>query len=272
MTSTPTLLCVHAHPDDEALFTSGSTAHYAEAGYRVVLVTCTNGQFGIDDHGRAGADEGHNPLITRATRAAELQVAGALAGFDRQITLGFSDSGMRGWPQNDLTDAFINCNVEATAQVIADLIDEENASVVLTYDEQGYYGHPDHVMANVVTRAAVAKSRSAQRLFYPVTPRSVLEEFLPQARAAELSLPAWVEDAVADITDESVAVTMDVSRFSALKQEAIALHASQIDNADLVTMAPHLFALLFGTEYYQLAWRRDSANLTAANDLFEGLS
>jgi LmbE family N-acetylglucosaminyl deacetylase len=271
MTSRPTLLCVHAHPDDEALFTAGITSYYAEQGYRVVLVTCTNGQFGIDDQGRGGADVGHNPLITRATRAQELVYAAALVGFERCLTLGFSDSGMRGWPQNDLPDAFINCDVEATAQLLADVIDELDAAVVVTYDENGYYGHPDHVMANVVTRRAVQKSARAQRLFYPVTPRSVLQEFLPRARAAQLRLPAWVIDAVPDIADEDVHVTMDVSRFSARKQEAIALHASQIDNADLVTMDPELFALLFGTEYYQFAWRRDDQLVACSENLFGGM-
>jgi len=68
MTS-PTLLCVHAHPDDESLFTAGITSHYAERGVRNVLVTCTMGQLGIDDHGRAGADPGHDAAVTRATRA-----------------------------------------------------------------------------------------------------------------------------------------------------------------------------------------------------------
>ena len=113
MTNRPTLLCVHAHPDDESLFTGGITSHYAQLGYRNVLVTCTNGQFGIDDHNRGGAEPGHNALVTRATRAMELQYAGALVGFERQVTLGFSDSGMNGWPQNDLEDAFVNSDVDA---------------------------------------------------------------------------------------------------------------------------------------------------------------
>jgi LmbE family N-acetylglucosaminyl deacetylase len=270
MTNRPTLLCVHAHPDDESLFTGGITSHYAQLGYRNVLVTCTNGQFGIDDHNRGGAEPGHNALVTRATRAMELQYAGALVGFERQVTLGFSDSGMNGWPQNDLEDAFVNGDVDATARVIADLIDEEGASVVVTYDENGYYGHPDHVMANTVTRRAVAMSTSAQRLFYPVTPHGVMSEFLRQARAAGTFLPAWIEHAVADIADDAVDVVMAVSSYSARKQQAIALHASQTDNRDLVTMDPTMFELLFGTEYYQLAWRRDQAALFGG-DLFEGL-
>jgi len=266
-----TLLCVHAHPDDESLFTAGITSHYAEQGVRVVLVTCTLGQLGIDDAGRAGADEGHDALSTRATRAGELQRAATLVGVARQITLGFHDSGMTGWATNADPDAFMNADVESTARVIADIIDQEHATVVVTYDENGFYGHPDHVMANVVTRRAVELSTSAQRLFYPVVPRGVLHSFIERARSQGVYLPAWVQDAVADIADETVASVMDVSRFSSRKQRAIATHASQTDNADLVTMDPQLFALIFGTEYYQLGWRRDNSSLACGEDLFGGL-
>ena len=155
MTVAPTLVCVHAHPDDEALFTAGVTAHYADLGYRVVLITCTNGQLGLDDHGRPGSDPLHDIEVTRATRAGELQRAAVVAGFSRVVTLGYDDSGMKGWAQNDSSEAFVNADASAVARTIAAVLDEENASVVVTYDENGFYGHPDHVMANVVTRAAL---------------------------------------------------------------------------------------------------------------------
>jgi LmbE family N-acetylglucosaminyl deacetylase len=109
-------------------------------------------------------------------------------------------------------------------------------------------------------------------LFYPVVPRSVLSSFVARAREQHVFLPAWVENAVADISDDSVASVMDVSRFAGLKQRAIATHVSQSDNADLVSMDAELFALLFGTEYYQLGWRRDNTSLACAEDLFGGLS
>jgi LmbE family N-acetylglucosaminyl deacetylase len=198
--------------------------------------------------------------------------AGELVGFDRQLTLGFKDSGMKGWLANEDSDAFMNADIELTARIVADVIDQENASVVVTYDENGFYGHPDHVMANTVTRRAVHLSRCAQRLFYPVVPRSVLGSFVTRAREQRIFLPAWVQNAVADIPDDSVATVMDVSRFAGLKQRAIATHASQSDNADLVSMDSELFALLFGTEYYQLGWRRDNSSLACAEDLFGGLS
>ncbi len=265
-----TIVCVHAHPDDEALFTAGASSYYASLGHRMVLVTCTYGQLGIDGAGRAGNVEGHDDLETRANRAAELQRAGDLCGYDRQVSLGYRDSGMAGWSSHSHPDAFVNVDVEAAARQVAALIDAEGAEVVITYDSRGFYGHPDHVSAHRVTRRAVELSTSARRLFYPVIPRSVLSDFIQRASEAGLSMPAWVTDASLDTEDDQVAVRLDVRDRAALKQRAIALHATQSDNADLVTMSPDLFELLFGTEYYELGWSRELEN--PLDDLLGGLS
>ena len=271
MTDTPTLVCVHAHPDDEALFTGGATSHYAQRGYAVVLVTCTNGQYGIDPRGRAGDDPRHDAAATRATRASELQVAAHLVGCARLVNLGFDDSGMTGWAQNDAPNAFAHCDVEATARVLASLFDAVGATVVLTYDENGFYGHPDHVMANRVTRRAVELASSPERLYYPIVPQSVLADFVPDAKALEVFLPAWVLDAGIGVADELVATTLDVRDVVERKQAAIAAHASQIDNADLVSMDRALFLALFGTEYYQRAWSKAPVE-GDATDLFGGIA
>ncbi len=270
MNSLPTLLCVHAHPDDEALFTAGISAFYAARGYNVVLVTCTDGRLGFDAEGRPGNDPKHDSDATAITRAGELQRAARLAGFTRSITLGYGDSGMTGWPQNHAPGAFVNADVEHAATTLAAIIDETNSSVVVTYDENGFYGHPDHVQANVVTRRALELSSAAQRLYYPVVPRGVLDEFRSGAQKQGVTLPAWILDAVPDIADESVSAVMDVTAYARQKQLAITAHASQIDNLDLVTMDHQLFTLLFGTEYYQRAWSRHDAH-GDETDLFGGL-
>ena len=271
MTNTPTLVCVHAHPDDEALFTGGATSHYAALGFHVVLVTCTNGQYGIDPAGLAGDDSAHDTPATRATRAGELQTAARLVGFERLVNLGFDDSGMAGWPQNEASTAFAHCDVEGTATVLASLFDDLGASVVLTYDESGFYGHPDHVMANRVTRRAVELASSPERLYCPIVPQSLLTNFVPDARELEIFLPAWVLDAGIGVADELVATTLDVTDYVDVKRAAIAAHASQIDNADLVGMDRSLFVTLFGTEYYQRAWSRRDAE-DDGTDLFGGLA
>lgn len=270
MNPVPTLVCVHAHPDDEALFTAGITAHYAALGYDVVLITCTNGRLGIDDRGRPGSHAEHDRDVTAATRAGELQRAAKLAGFHRVVTLGYNDSGMRGWPQNTEAGAFMAADVDKTAAVLGALLDEVGATVVVTYDENGFYGHPDHIMTNTVTRRALERCESVERLYYPVIPRTVLERFTRDAEEEGVFLPAWVLDAVPGTADDEVATTMDVRAYAQRKQAAIAAHVSQIDNADLVTMAPELFTLLFGTEYYQRAWSRREAS-GDQTDLFGGL-
>ncbi len=266
----PTLLCVHAHPDDEALFTAGISAHYGALGFNVVLITCTDGRLGFDADARPGNHRDHDSGATASTRAGELLRSAKLVGFTRCLNLGYRDSGMAGWAQNLDPGAFMNADLESAARLIATVIDETNAAVVVTYDENGFYGHPDHIRANVVTRRAIELADAVQRLYYPVIPRGVLADFRAGASAQGLSLPAWILDAVPDTPDESVATVMDVKPFAAQKQRAIAAHASQIDNLDLVTMDPRLFTLLFGIEYYQRAWSHHSTN-EDDTDLFGGL-
>ena len=270
MTSGPTLVCVHAHPDDEAIFTAGITAHYAGRGARVVLVTCTYGQLGIDAAGRPGSHPDHDALGTRATRAGELVRAADLVGYSRVVTLGYDDSGLPGWAQNSRANAFMNVDVESAGATLAALFDEVGALVVVTYDENGFYGHPDHIAANAVTRRAVELSSGVQRLYYPVAPKRVLERFIPLAKERGVYMPQWVMKGVG-VDDDVITTTMDVARHASLKQRAIATHASQVDNADLVTMDEELFTLLFGVEYYQRAWSRTPAG-GDEHDLFGGLT
>ncbi len=263
---------MHAHPDDEAIFTGGLSSHYAKLGREVVLITCTNGALGFDPEGRDGSNPQHDDEGTRDTRANELAQSAKLLGFTQTFSLGYDDSGMMGWPQNEHPSAFMNADVETCARELADLFTELDAQVVVTYDERGFYGHPDHVMANVVTRRALEMAPTVQRLYYPVVPARVMHEFVSKATSLDLHLPAWVLEADFATPDELVATTLDVSRFTSQKQAAIAAHSSQIDNADLVTMDPKLFTLIFGTEYYQRAWSIDIPSDLDHTDLFGGLT
>ncbi len=266
-----TICFVHAHPDDEALFTAGTQRVYADEGARTILVTCTDGRLGLDDHVRAGNDPRHHSELTRAVRAGELARSVMLLGVERHVTLGYRDSGLLDWPANHDPRAFVNADEDRVARVLATLFDEENVDVVVTYDENGYYGHPDHIQANRVTRTAVELSSSVQRLFYPVTPRTVLEKFIPEARAMGVGLPLWVLDAGEGCDDEDVDVVIDAESVTETKRSAIAAHASQVDNADLVTMDEELFRLLFGREHFALAWSRERRPVSP-DDLFGGLS
>jgi len=270
MTTRPTLVCVHAHPDDEAFFTAGVMAHYAAEGHRVVLITCTNGRLGIDDQPLPGFMPGHHTALTIATRASELQASASLLGVERVVTLGYDDSGMTGWPQNNDPGAFMKSDTDTVAAIIAAILNDESASVVVTYDEFGFYGHPDHIKTNEVTRAAIKRSPSVQRLYYPVVPTSVLQAFVPAAQAQSVYLPAWVIDAGEGTADDDITTTMATEKYVALKRASMAAHATQIDNRDVVNMDDELFTLLFGREYYVRAWSRNKASGDEA-DLFGGL-
>jgi N-acetyl-1-D-myo-inositol-2-amino-2-deoxy-alpha-D-glucopyranoside deacetylase len=142
------------------------------------------------------------------------------------------------------------------------VLDEVNADVVVTYDPHGYYGHPDHIHTHRVTRAALEHAGRVRQLWYPVTPTRALDIFRPAARDAGVRLPAWVHDAGAGVSDAEVDFTPDTVPFAAAKHAALAAHASQIDNADLLTMPADLFTLLLGQEYYQCAMTRDGAPST----------
>jgi LmbE family N-acetylglucosaminyl deacetylase len=270
MKSLPTLVCVHAHPDDEAFFGGGASAHYAALGHRVVLITCTSGQLGFDGAGRSGDQLGHDALQTRVTRAGELQESAAILGISRVVNLGYDDSGMKGWPENEAPNAFANKDVDVVARTIAAIMDEEHAAVVITYDESGFYGHPDHVKANEVARAAVALSSSVERLYYSVVPEGIITSLVEGATQLGLSMPSWVTDAGTHVSDDVVSTTLDVSKYVRTKHDSMAAHGTQIDNEDLVEMNADLFSLLFSTEYYQRAWSRHQTR-DDRTDLMGGL-
>ncbi len=271
MSAVPTLVCVHAHPDDEALFTSGASLLAARRGLATVLVTCTDGRYGFDPAGRAGDDPAHDAAATAERRAAELDRAARQAGFARRVSLGYADSGMAGWASAAAPNAFARADVAAVGATLAALFDEVGATVVLTYDERGFYDHPDHIAANAVTRAAVARSATVERLYYRVVPTSVLTRFVPDAHALEVFLPAWVLDAGIGVADERVTTALDTTAVLDQQRAAMVCHASQVDNADLIGLDPEMFTRLFGTEYYERAWSRQPA-AGDADDLFGGLT
>jgi LmbE family N-acetylglucosaminyl deacetylase len=265
-----TLAFVHAHPDDEALFTALTSYRYAQAGDRCVLITVTDGQLGLDQEGRAGNHPDHDDEWTRRQRAHELAHASGLVGFDTVVTLGYDDSGMKGWPHFDAPNALAAQDPAAVAAKIADVLNQVAADVVVTYDENGYYGHPDHIATNRATRLALEMAPSVQRLFYPVTPAGTLREFRTLAKTVlEVELPAWVRDAEG-VGDRDVHVRIDGSADVEIKRQAIALHASQSDNDGLLAVPVELFSLLLGVETYTLAWRRD-ASIACAEDLLGGM-
>jgi N-acetyl-1-D-myo-inositol-2-amino-2-deoxy-alpha-D-glucopyranoside deacetylase len=177
------LLFVHAHPDDESLATGVALAHYARLGHEVHVLTCTLGEEGEVippelAHHASDRDDSLGPW-----RREELRGAMAAMGVHHRV-LGedpsagvlsvYRDSGMAGTPTAANPAAFVNADAAEAAAMVADVIVQTGATVVVTYDEHGGYGHPDHIQTHRVTCAAVASLPPRERpaLYAVLTPRS----------------------------------------------------------------------------------------------------
>ena len=148
-----TVAFFHAHPDDEAIATGGTMASLAEQGHRVVLVTATRGELGEVSDGLLGPGE---TLGDR--RSVELAAAAAVLGADRQLFLGYEDSGMEGEESAARPGCFATADLDEAAGRLAAILDEEAADVLVVYDEHGGYGHPDHVQVHRVGMAAADRA------------------------------------------------------------------------------------------------------------------
>ena len=274
-----TLMAVHAHPDDECIGTGGVLARYASEGVRTVVVTCTDGGCGDGPGGVKPGDAGHRPDEVVAVRRVELERSCELLGVDALELLGHRDSGMMGWPTNDAPGAFWRVDVLDAARSLVGLIERHRPQVVVTYDANGFYGHPDHIMAHRVTMAAVAASGIPTKLYYSAVPRTALARFAETMRDAGIEPPVAAEegsDGAAQsgpqfgISDALVTAAVDVSAFTGVKRAALAAHASQTDNAFFLNLPQEAFDRLFATEGFTLAVDRLAVEVPEA-DLFAGL-
>lgn len=278
------LLLVHAHPDDESINNGATMARYAAEGAHVTLVTCTLGERGevIPPELRhlTGAALGEHRLRELTAAMAELGVEDVrlLGGAGR-----YGDSGMMGLADNDDPDCFWRADVDTAAATLAEVILEIRPQVVVAYDDNGGYGHPDHIQAHRVALRAVEHAARAgwtvPKVYYNRVPRSVAEAAFARLREELPALPfpksAAVSDVPGVVDDASITTEIDGTAYAAAKAAAMRAHATQID----VAPGEHAFALsnelaqpLFTTEYYQLV-QGDPAPDDGRNresDLFAG--
>ena len=229
-----TVVVLHAHPDDEAIFTAATMHRLAGRGARVVLVTATAGELG--------------PVLRplRATetlavrRRAELETAAAVLGVARLVLLGHRDSGMPGWDDNAHPHALAAAPVDRVARTIADLCAQENAEALVHYDPRGIYGHPDHV---AVHRAGAAAARRAGITAYEATVaadrRRTRRPHLVD-RAAGTAV-GW------DTGGITTVITADHRDLRA-KRDAMAAHATQIPRDAVRRLG---FAAAYGREWFR---------------------
>jgi LmbE family N-acetylglucosaminyl deacetylase len=271
-TNALTLMAVHAHPDDEAVGTGGVLAKAAAQGARTVLVTCTDGRCGDGPDGVKPGEPGHDPDAVVALRRVELEASCQALSISNLELLGYADSGMMGWATNDAPGAFWTTPVADAAARLATLIRRYEPDVIVTYDENGFYGHPDHIQAHRITMAAVDATGSPAKVYWTTAPRSMMEKF--QATMSEFGSD-WEEDGPGDeveigLPDEEITTWVDIAAYGPAKFAALAAHASQSENIFFLRMGVERFTDLLGVETFVRV--RDSTDAPVPEaDLFDGL-
>ncbi len=266
-----TLMTVHAHPDDEAIGTGGILARYSAEGVRTVLVTCTNGELGDAPGGLKPGDEGHDEAVVVALRRKELEASCEALGVSDLELLGYHDSGMQGWPQNDAPNAFWHTPVEKAAERLVELMRAYQPQVVVTYDDYGFYGHPDHIQANRVTRAALDRWDGAAKLYYTAVARSRLRAFGEVLNEAGIEPPREIEeDPDFGTPDELITTVVDCTAVAGRKYASLAAHASQSENIFFLQMGEELFSTIMGSESFVRVIDHTNAPVPE-EDLFAGL-
>jgi LmbE family N-acetylglucosaminyl deacetylase len=252
-----TIVSFHAHPDDEAIASGGTLARAAAAGHRVVLVFATRGELGEPVPGVLKPGE---QLAMR--RSAECYTSAAALGAKRVEFLGFTDSGMMGEPSNEAPFCFWQADVEYAARTLAVLLDQEEPDVLTIYDDNGVYGHPDHIQVHRVGK------RAGELSAVPVVAQGTVNRDWMQRgfreSGREGDIPPNMGKPESEITHRVEAVD-----FVGQKRESMRAHASQMaPDHFLLALPDAMFALGMGTEFYIVDPLPSPA---ATSDLFEEL-
>ncbi len=294
MTATPAargaarrILFVHAHPDDETIGTGATMAHYAASGAHVTLVTCTIGEEG----------EIHVPALAQLEaaqadqlggfRITELAAACAALGVTDHRVLGgaghYRDSGMMGRPANDHPRCFWKADLDEAAKLMLEVIDEIRPQVVVTYDPNGGYGHPDHIQSHRVAMRAVEMATEAgygpAKVYWTAVPRSVLVagfEAFRDSSENPFEGAQSVDDIPFGTPDDQVHACVDAHEQAPRKRAAVAAHATQIPTDSwLYKIADNFGEQFMGVEYYTLVQGEKgpgSGDAGWESDLFAGVA
>jgi LmbE family N-acetylglucosaminyl deacetylase len=269
-----TLMAVHAHPDDEATGTGGILARCAAEGIATVLVTCTDGRCGDAPGGVKPGEPGHDVAAVVEMRRRELEASCAVLNVTHLELLGYADSGMMGWPANTVPGSFWTTPVDEAAARLGRLMLHYQPDVVVTYDENGFYGHPDHIQAHRVTMAAVDSTGLSPKVYWTTAPRSKMQEFRKVLReyGADWDEPDPADGPEPDIglPDDEITTWVDTTDFAGQKFDALEAHASQSENIFFLRMGRERFAQLMGIETF-VRVRDNTGAALPENDLFAGL-
>ncbi|ASR37416.1 GlcNAc-PI de-N-acetylase [Prauserella marina] len=244
-----TMVTFHAHPDDECIACGGVMRMAYEQGHRVVLVVATRGEHGEVPDGFLAEDE---PLWQR--RVAETTAAADILGASRVEFLGYVDSGMMGTPANEAPGSFWTASVEEAAGKLAAILREESADVLTCYDDNGGYGHPDHIQVHRVGMRA-AELAGTPRVYQNTINRDHMARGRALATAAaggaETDLPDIENDPGFGKPESEITSAVDVTAHLAAKRKAMRAHASQIsEDSFFLSLPDEAFAYAFGTEWF----------------------
>ncbi|MGH8825374.1 MAG: N-acetyl-1-D-myo-inositol-2-amino-2-deoxy-alpha-D-glucopyranoside deacetylase [Jiangellaceae bacterium] len=281
------LLLVHAHPDDESLWTGGTIARYAAAGVEVSVVTCTLGEQGevLPDELRGLAADAGDQL--GGYRIGELRAACATLGLADQRFLGgagrWRDSGMvrsgtdgrANAPARMHPRAFAGGDLAEQTGQLVEVLREVRPQVVVSYGPDGGYGHPDHIRAHEITMAAAAQVPVVLRVFWTVQPRTAVDAGVAALRAAA-GLPFTVPPPgyLPAVPDADVDAVIDVRTAIAAKMAALRAHATQLrvwqgpNGERAVTLAEPIALPVLDAEFFTLATGHRAGSET---DLFAGI-
>lgn len=260
-------MLVHAHPDDECLSTGGTIARYAAEGVHVCLITCTNGELGeIAELPELGPPESLRARLGEI-RVDELRAAcDALGEVDLRL-LGYHDSGMEGTPGNQDPGAFVQQPFEEVVARIAAILREVRPQVLVTYNEYGFYGHPDHIRAHEAAMAAVAAAadpahdpdsvpHEVAKVYHTAIPKGRLRlarELFSQGPMGEDHRFSEEEIDRIGTDDELVTTELDVRAYVPRKVAAIEAHRTQLGTtAAFLSVPDDLRTEAFGREHFVL--------------------
>ena len=269
--SQKSLLFVHAHPDDETLSTGATMAKYAAAGARVTLVTCTSGEEGevlVTELAHLASDQtdklGEHRQVELANAMQKLNI------IDHRF-LGFAgkyrDSGMADTAADSHPNSFMKADLLLAASGLVQIIREIKPQVLITYDEFGGYGHPDHIQAHRVSHYAkdlaqvasfkpeLGAAHKIEKIYWTAMAKSHVEKGFAEVAKSSDSKFFGVES-VDELPflqpDEIISTLIDGTDFVEQKMQALKEHKTQVDLAgDFFKLAQAAGPTAFGYEFYR---------------------
>jgi len=278
------VLLVHAHPDDETINNGATMAMYAALGADVTLVTCTRGEEGevlVEEHSHKSAAQEDTLGDHRVIELAEAMKA---LGVSDHRFLGephrkYRDSGMMETEPNNREDSFWKADFAEATNHLLSVINQVKPHVMITYDEFGGYGHPDHIQAHRVAMAAAEKSEwNIQKIYWNVTPRSVIQEGIDKMK--ELGSDFFGAESADELPfckdDSFVTTHIDGNDYVEAKMAAMRAHATQIAlDGPFFALSNNLGLQVWGNEYYTLVKGEKAApfdSLEREIDIFAGVA